>query len=363
MSGQWGWSCWRVHLVHEGRRLRPIFAAANAEEVARRAIRLYGDASVIDSVERLHSSRWHHATKAWHNKAASHQLNRESSPMPDCPTHVASPSFQLKPSAGRTGPYDCTAHSCSDAIDHATCGNHDPGGRTIRLMSNEPVPDPKSPGLNLAQVELVAAKFGVALDVHIGPRALTWAKYEAAVNSGRGAIIQVRYAPIADSAYDAGRGFRDNHAMFESVHSTEDPLADGRAHGVYDREKEGPRKYPRDMMRRAAAGLVIGYRNGQPIHAGPDHVWCALTRDVSATYSMEIRPQKGRKYRRYRTFVIKGGQIVGFRKMRTEGFARPCSAPRVFTWPDKDKNLRYLVQVKGGVHDGEWVRLHWAKEA
>lgn len=51
-----------------------------------------------------------------------------------------------------TSPYDCTAYSAAWAAD-ADQGRKVVSGRTIRLNSNEPKPDPSSPGLNLPQAD------------------------------------------------------------------------------------------------------------------------------------------------------------------------------------------------------------------
>lgn len=193
--------------------------------------------------------------------------------MTACPSYVAPPSFQLASTAGSTGPVDCTAHAAAVTIRSSTCGARTPSGRTIRLQSNEPVPDPASPGLNLDQVDAVAGHYGVNLDVRIGYRSVTWAEYERRRKAGQPTIIQVRYAAIADSKYDAGRGFRGNHAIAETTHATYDPLADGRASGVF---RFNGTIYTRAVIQTAAARLDIG--GGR--HPAPGTVWAAFGPDV-----------------------------------------------------------------------------------
>lgn len=282
--------------------------------------------------------------------------------MTNCATYLEPPSSQLK-DGGRTGRYDCTAWAQSRAIAHATCGDKVPSGRTIRVLSSEPVPDPKSPGLNLVQVAAVARKtYGVEMDVYVGSRALTWEQYENRRRSGRGAIIQVGYGPVADSEYDAGRGFRSNHAMEEDQHQTLDSLADGRAPGVYENVEGEPVLYRRSVMRRAAEQLVVGTFNGKAILAGPDKVWCAMTRDVVPPYRVDIVPRPGRPQRRYRQFLIEDGEIKDFvRRLTRKGIHESCTPPRAFTWKGRP-GIYYLVQITSGPNAGRWVNDKFGRE-
>jgi hypothetical protein len=268
--------------------------------------------------------------------------------MSGCPSYVADPSFQIT-QGGTTGPYDCTAHSASDAIDFATCGAKDPGGRTIRLLSSEPVPDPASPGLKLAQVAEVAIEhYGVYLDVRTGARAVTWDEYERRRKGGQGAIVQVSYAPIAATKYDAfGSTFFGGHAMFESVHATYDPGADGRRTGIW---KFDGTVYPRELMKRSAGLLDIGTRS-----VGYGLVWAAFTRDVIPDFKASVPAGY------YHRFYISNGRIVDRDRLRTGGFSADCSPPRLFWWPAAGKSYR-LVQLRGGAHKGQWIAASFAHE-
>jgi hypothetical protein len=271
-----------------------------------------------------------------------------------CADHVADPSFQLL-TGGVTGPVDCSAHSCSDAIDHATCGQRDPGGRAIRLASSEPIPDRRSPGLNLPQVADVARRvYGVYLDVHVGSRKVSWAEYERRRNAGQGAIIQVNYAPIADSRYDAGRGFRGGHAMFESIHATYDPLADGRAAGVF---RHDGTVYDRGLMKRAAGALVIGQRaDGSPIRVGFGYVWAAFTRDVVPAFRASVPAGEFWAYA-----VDEADDVVKYRRRRaTGGFSAACTPPRSYAWRGGSVTL---VKLLTGSRAGRYISANYSKEA
>lgn len=265
-----------------------------------------------------------------------------------CATHVADPGFQLR-SGGSTGPYDCTAWSASNAIDHATCGKKDPSGRTIRLLSTEPIPNPYSPGLNLPQVQQVARDdFGVYLDVRIGGRAVTWTEYERRRKAGQGAIIQVGYGPIADSRYDAGRGFRGNHALFESVHATYDPLADGRAPSVFLHDGS---VYDRELIKRAAGMLDRG--GGSRVGYGT--VWAAFTRDVIPDYMARVPAGD------FWAYWMEDGVIKTRRLRKTGGFSASCTPPRSYRWPAKGRTAT-LVRLTSGSRAGTYISANYSRE-
>lgn len=267
----------------------------------------------------------------------------------NCPTYEVPFGSQLK-QGGSTGPYDCTAWAASRAIGHATCGATVPSGRTVRLMSNEPIPDPNSPGLNLPQVQAVAADFGVFLDVHVGYRKVTFAEYERRRKAGQGCIIQVSYGPIADSKYDAGRGFRGGHAIFESLHATVDSLADGRAAGVF---RYDGTVYTRSVMENAAGSLVIGSAGPGPIRVGQGFVWAAFTRDVVPSYRASV-PNGS-----YWAYQVSNGVVV-LRALRTTGgFSSESTPPKTYRWGARSVTL---VRLLSGSHAGRYISANYAKE-
>ncbi len=278
---------------------------------------------------------------------------------------IVDPQYQLPPNTPTSG-VDCLAYSGAMAYRFAKQHNSGPSGRTIRLLSDEPKPDPRSPGLNLHQVaDVLVEHFGVFLDVFIGDRALKWSEYEEKRLAGRGAILQVGYRAISETSFDAsGNNGTFGHGMFEDNNATDDPLADGRRAGIYDRDKRGPRMYPREMMKRAAGLLVIG----DGVHAGYGTAWCAFTRDVIPHYRVRIRPFEGHAKRTYRVFTIRDGVIASSRLEQTAGFESACSIPRAFRWPTEDHLLHNLVQVQrdpkpaANRHVGEWVAQHHARE-
>lgn len=272
-------------------------------------------------------------------------------------TYEPDPSFQLVASAGPTGKYDCTAHSASNAIDYVTMGAKDPGGRTIRLQSNEAIPDPKSPGLNLGQVQNVAlSKYGVYLDVRTGSRALTWQDYERRKDEGQGGIIQVGYTPIANSKYDAfGSRFFGGHAMFECRLATYDPGADG-LHGT-GRWKHDGTVYTREIMKRAAGELVLGPKT----KVGYNRVWCAMTRDVIPDYRVSMVPASS-----FHRYYVENGVIVDRSDpIKGRSFSAPCTVPLSRLWPVKNggPGRRYsLVRIKEGAYKNWYIHSQFARE-
>lgn len=278
-----------------------------------------------------------------------------------CPEYLVPPGFQLR-DGGATGSVDCTPWAASRVIGASTCGGRLPSGRSIRLASDEPIPDRGSPGLNIPQVAEVAREhFGLFIDQRVGWRALDWDDYEARRRAGEPMILQASYQPIAESRFDAGRGFRGGHAFAETQHATIDSLADGRADGVW---KFDGRLYPRDLMRKAAGQLVIGAAEGNLIRVGAGRAWCGVGRDRTPEYVVAIRPRAGKRVRRYRYFTIVAGRIAKVEVGETRGFGASCSIPRAFKWAEASAgsdDYRFLVRVTSGVHQGRWVKARWAE--
>lgn len=270
----------------------------------------------------------------------------------NCPGYIVPPGFQLQ-SGGVSGPSDCTAWAARVVIATASCGAEVPSGRIIRLQSNEPIPDRNSPGLNLVQVADVAAKYGVHFDVRIGFRSVTFAEYERRRLAGQPAIIQVRYAAIASSKYDAGGGFQGNHAIAETTHATYDSLADGRRPGIH---KFDGTVYPRALIQTAAARLDIGGGN----HPAPGTVWAAFAPDVVPSYHVVIKPKPPAKFQAFGTWKVTNGVITSGKTRNTTGYDNPCSPPQWVRVPGD--GLRQLVHIDKGSLTGLWVWAGWAKE-
>lgn len=118
--------------------------------------------------------------------------------------------YQLGPGSAPTGGYDCTAYSAAMAIDRATLGGTFVTGRQVRLASDEPYPDPGSPGLNLRQIDAVASKWHV--DITNRTRA-PWSAVIGMLKEGRGVILQGD-ADQLPLKYNGQVGFTGDHAVY-----------------------------------------------------------------------------------------------------------------------------------------------------
>lgn len=266
--------------------------------------------------------------------------------MTTCPRYVAPFEAQLGHKYGGT---NCTAVAASRVVAEASCGKAAVSGPRIRSLSSEPVPDPRSPGLNIPQVvAVIEDDYHIPMDVFVGARALTWAQYEARRAKGEPAILQLGYGPIAASPQDAGRGFAGNHAVAETTDATYDPLADGRP-GAW---KFDGRLYSRPMMRDAAAALQVGSHR-----AGPDAVWCAFAPDVVSETMVEIRPPAGQRKLRFAYNIVRRGVITGVGHSTTGGFSARARL-RCVPWPERHDSV-YRLQLLDGSRAGMFVPTKW----
>lgn len=269
-----------------------------------------------------------------------------------CPDHE--PGFRGQLAAGGPyGKYDCTAWSAVFAIDYATCGRTITTGQRIRSLSDEPIPDPRSPGLNLGQVDEVALRhFGVSLDTRY---AYPWAEFARRIAAGEGAILQGEYEVIADSGFDAGRGFRGGHAIFvPHGWAALDPLADGRAAGVYRYAREA---YPQSLLRAFAARLVLRRDSEGRVtrRVGDGYVYASFTRDVVATWRAYLPTVA------FWVYAVTGGVVTGRTAVtRGGGSSVPVGSPRLHRWPGHTS--RSLVRVTKGIYEGRYVSSSYAKE-
>ena len=110
-----------------------------------------------------------------------------------------------------TGAYDCTAYATALVTDADTMGRVKLTGREIRKASNEPVPNPVSPGLNLTQtrdavVSLTDGAVRLTLE-----QAVSQAQAQAQVAAGRYAVVQINRGVLVNRGIV--RGFAGGHAV------------------------------------------------------------------------------------------------------------------------------------------------------
>lgn len=96
------------------------------------------------------------------------------------------------------------------AIDRHTMGGVQVTGKTVRAASNEPIPDPASPGLNLPQVVNVAFGWHVEL---VNRSGAPWAAVIKALKEGRGVILQGDYDQIPPG-FSGQLSFKGDHAVY-----------------------------------------------------------------------------------------------------------------------------------------------------
>lgn len=109
---------------------------------------------------------------------------------------------------GPTGDVDCTAWSGAHFADRATLGGVYIPGRTIRLRSSEPKPNPGSPGLNIDQVAAVLREFNITVTVRHGD----WQDVIHELDEGRGVMIAIDYDQL--HRISCQPTFLDFHAGF-----------------------------------------------------------------------------------------------------------------------------------------------------
>lgn len=108
------------------------------------------------------------------------------------------------------GGVNCTAYVAATLADFATLGGVLVTGKQIRAWSNEPVPDPKSPGLNIGQVaDVWRDELHMTLTNKTGG---TWDDLVAAVKAHRGVLFSVWYETLPAS-YRAQSSPVGGHAL------------------------------------------------------------------------------------------------------------------------------------------------------
>lgn len=155
--------------------------------------------------------------------------------------------YQLGPGSGPTGGFDCTCYAASMAIDRGTMGGTIVTGRQVRLASDEPYPDPHSPGLNLPQVQAVAGKWHVDL---INRGGAPWSSVMGMLKQGRGVVLQGDYDQIP-AGYSGQLSFRGDHAVYVN-HVT----GDGDLYWMDPLRKSGAIEIPASIARSYAEKLA-----------------------------------------------------------------------------------------------------------
>jgi hypothetical protein len=204
-------------------------------------------------------------------------------------------------------------------------------------------------GTTLAQLALaLRTRWTVDLDTRYR---LSWADFAAKINAGCAAILQGGYGPIADSRFDAGRGFRGNHAIAVIPGWIGmDPLADGRYGTTYAYKGEA---YPQSLLKAFAGKLDV---TGTGSLLGSGLVYAAFTRDrvSNVLWKFSLGPAD------YTVYSVSGSLITGTRIAHTGGFSASCTAPQLYSWAGHTSQS--LVRLTSGSHAGQYVRASHAHE-
>jgi hypothetical protein len=105
---------------------------------------------------------------------------------------------------------NCMAYAAAMAVNDAVLGGlAGVSGELVRTYSNEPVPDPRSPGLNIGQVIRVARNhYKVNLADRTGQ---SWDYLMDRLREGRRIILAIEYKPLGSARCQDGGDFA--HAM------------------------------------------------------------------------------------------------------------------------------------------------------
>lgn len=104
-------------------------------------------------------------------------------------------------------------------------------------------------------VETAKRAYGVTLDLRVMPFEDAWA---LGLKSNVTVGFSISYAPVSGTRYDASPGFTGLHGLCMSGGLVYDTLADGR----HPWTPNGPEKWPKDLLRRAA-GKYAGTGEGR----------------------------------------------------------------------------------------------------
>lgn len=178
---------------------------------------------------------------------------------------------------GRYGGSNCSACAAGEVGQAHTCGALRFTGAQIRAASNEPVPDPKSPGLNLGQVDAALFKLShgkIDLDSHYR---YPWDGVHTRVVGGAFAELQIQRSVLIALGFGFGNRFGGGHAItifFRRGWWMDDPLT-------------GRHQVTEHALKAAAGQLVLG-SSGEICGFGKAYV--AFSRDVVPTYHVNFAP-------------------------------------------------------------------------
>lgn len=245
---------------------------------------------------------------------------------------------------GPTGPVDCTCWGAAVCCHAHSRGAIRVTGRQVRLASNEAVPDPRSPGLNVQQADDAVVKLtGGKVDFYT-PIPGTYGRVGARdrLIDGQWLNLAVKRSVLVDRGYGGSSGFRGAHDITVHIRHTDlmgiigDPLV--------------PYYYvaPLDVIFDAAQAVTsTGY------------IFASFTRDLTRDWRATVKVSPGKTRRGYYRYYLNSDGTIRTRKYlyTSVGFSASCTPPRVHggRW------TRELVQLTSGTRKGYWINSAYAE--
>lgn len=249
------------------------------------------------------------------------------------------------------GGFDCTAWCGAILVDAHTQGARQTTGTAVRRNSNEVPPDPRSPGLNLPQVDDSVFKITgghVDLDTKVQARALTRDQAQAMIIDGRWGTYQINRAVFVNRGF--ATGFMGAHAI--TVHARDidnlpvigDPLVSHYYAVSWD------------ALGDAAESLTHSF--------DPGKVYTQFTRDLTPDYRVRIMPTPPYKVVTFYQFFLNAkGQIARKPVPHTiGGLNKPCTRPSWHGSVVTGVPGRKLVQFKTPKGTLMWVDARYSYE-
>lgn len=252
--------------------------------------------------------------------------------------------FQQLVYGGATGAVDCSAWAGAIEAAAHTQGATILSGRAIRLASNEPVPDPDSPGLNVQQVDAAVYKLTSGRVNFDTPWPGTFGRVRTRdrVVDGQWVHIAVRRAILVERGYGGSSGFRGSHAITVRIRQTDlvpiigDPLVPYYYAASWDA-----------VLDAAQAVTNTGY------------IFASFSRDLTKDWMVRVQPRPGTTRRVFLRYLVDSrGRTTGRTRHRTTGFSASCTPPRTHT----GVYTRELVQLTSGSRKGWWISSTYARE-
>jgi hypothetical protein len=185
---------------------------------------------------------------------------------------------------------NCTCNSAAHGIDKSTIGKKQPTPCSVRRMTGD-----TSGGTTIPQVAKVCRQLGVGVEERVGSNVISPRSLAVAIQSGRGAIIQLNtrlllptkwrsvggdipHAVWLNAAYGGTVGHPDEIGVYDSC-------ANGR-HASWGHADKGPSRWPWGLVIRAAQDLhIYGQQDPRTLHSlGIDGVYALLFPDTDPHY-------------------------------------------------------------------------------